>query len=350
MASLAAATNVAVYFSANSDLPGKRANPAAPKTLTTPPTTIKDQRDRSTGDFLAQFRVTIEGGNNTKVAQFIDYGSSCRECIRDLITAYDANRDDKTFIIHASKILLQSGQREAIAVVLRALLEADGVKNFALKDELLQVIAALNNVESVRLVAELLAGRDASIGYFPDRLSADTKYALQKALREVPEASEVGRVLIEQYRNETATEKENLLAIGHVGMNLSLALDTWQRGDEAQAQVHKDAIVSSNNPRTVLDILAFPVVNPSQLPFVADLLYSWVRNHPYPYVQEQLIEYLTGHESTEKERALAGYALSSIGSAAANSALQKALLNENNPLVLSYLKAASNTANVKPKQ
>lgn len=255
--------------------------------------------------------------------------------------AIESANYDKTSPKDSAKALIESGTKEGVLSVLKAIIDAHVQQDYDLKDSLMQILADVNSIEAADMLTDVLT-RKVSISSDLLEIPEDITYAIKNAIRLIPNEV-VGEVLAQKYHNADSEEEKNkLFDIKHSVMIARLVADALAQGDNGTADRLMGELTGIEDNLAIKGMMILAREKSLPLDNVAKMLSLWNFTKPdKPQAHFALVEYLGNAEFSPAERSLAANAMAGEkDKEMAISALKKAQLFEENQFVKEYIEDA----------
>jgi hypothetical protein len=267
--------------------------------------------------------------------------SVCETCIVETINILGDPSYDKNYRKDSAKALIKSGTKEGVLAVFKAIIDAHMQNDYELKDGLMPIIADINSAEAADTLTDVLIGK-TPFSSDPVKIPEDIAYAIKNAIRLIPNEV-VGETLAQKYRNATSEEeKSKLLDINHPVMIARLAADALGQDDNKTADRLMEELTGVDDNSAIRGIMMLAREKSVPLDNAANILSFWDFTTPdKAQTHFTLVEYLGNADFSPEERALAAHAMvNEKDKEMAISALKKAQLFEEDPLVQEYIENA----------
>jgi hypothetical protein len=287
----------------------------------------------------SHFRILVSTSTSTS-QELLDKAAGCRLCLSELAAIVDDASLDETHRLAAGEILAKSGRREGVLTLTQAAVTEGQMGQDDFKDSLLQLFPAAVSMEAARTFISILSGWEPGLDFV--HVPEDIQIAIQEAVRSNPHFEAVGNLLMEEYTSQTSEEaRTNILTVRHPFLLALLARDAYGRGDIDGAQQFTRLLADTDGDHAVRGImlLAGESIVPDEE--IASLSHSWSRSYGSTDADRLYVDYLTGFESSHRQRSAAALGLAgSMDSRRSLLALEKAMDHERDPLVLGSLEIA----------
>ncbi len=293
---------------------------------------------RTKPDYVNDLKAALQENNELAAQIALESAAGCENCITQLIKIISDASYDNTFRKISAKALIKSGNEEGVISVLSAIFDANKQEDYDFKDELMGILATVDSVDTADILAKVLTG----ITPFPSDLvemPKDVTYAIKKTLRLCSNEA-VGEMLAQKYYNATSEEeKMQLMDINHPVMIARIAADAFGQGDNETANRLMLELAGVENNLAIKGMMVLIREQTISLDNVTNMMSSWsFMNTQDDQTHFMFVEYLGNAEFSPEERSLAAYAMASENDKEmAISALKKAQLFEENPLVKQYI-------------
>ncbi|MEI6263118.1 MAG: hypothetical protein WCR46_24930 [Deltaproteobacteria bacterium] len=260
--------------------------------------------------------------------------------INELIHNLNDPSSDNDSREDSAKALIKSGTKEGVLSVLKAISNAHVQQDYDLKDSLMQVFAGVDSVQAADLLADVLTGKAPFSSELPE-MPKDITDAINNAIRLMPN-EDVGEMLAQKYTEASEEEKKKLLDIKHPVMIARMAADAFGLGDNETAGRLIVELAGVENNLAIKGIMILAREQSISLDNVTNMLSSCsFMNSQDDQTHFMFVGYLGNAEFSPEERSLAAYAMASENDKEmAISALKKAQLFEEDPLVKQYIEDA----------
>lgn len=227
-------------------------------------------------------------------------------------------------------------------ILVKATSAAHRAGDTATKDELLKVLERFTSLEQAEAFFALL--EQENTGGPDEALPDDLRYALIKTLRSHPAAEMLGELFQRAYKDGSEPTRAVLEKINQPNVNARLAIDAYEANDGTEFAARLEHLFAVSVPGVVDATMTLAKSTAGADTRVADRITLWVRDHPDPAVETRLVEYLSGHDSTTSQRALAAAAMGGLKSDGSLSALNKAYRHDGDPAVRAAIQLAIKNA------
>lgn len=255
-------------------------------------------------------------------------------CVDKSIQILNDHARDNASRKDSARILIRSGNKEAVLSVLKAIIDARFQEDYDLIDSVTPIFATVHSIKTAGILIDVLTGK-ANLSSALVGMPEDVTYAIKNAIRLMPNEA-VGEMLAQKYRDATSEEeKTKLFDIKHPVMIARLATDAFQQRDiESEGRLIGELCRSEDNT-AIMGMMVLAREKTINLENATNMLTSWNFTKPdKPPAHFMLVGYLGNAEFSPEERSLAAYAMTlEKDKEMAISALKKAQLFEEDPFV-----------------
>lgn len=292
-------------------------------------------------DYVDDLKDAIRNHDEMAIQMAIETIISCSDCLKEMIETLNNASSGVELRLNAAKALIRSGIRENVLEVFKEAVKAHLQGDYELKESLLQILADVDSIEAADTLSAILSGGDLNVRGLPE-VPDDLRYALGKAIRNVPNNVIMTESLASRYQISSQKEQQRLLSISYAPMDAILALEAYRNGDEKSANKFMNEIVAIDDIAAISGLILIAKDGTIPLDETANAAYEWVEKHPSIPSFDVLVEYLSNPHSTPEEKTIAVYGLTASNNDEQKSlyALEKAYRFENNLLVRDYIESA----------
>ncbi len=257
---------------------------------------------------------------------------ACDDFIDKLIQNLNDSSSDNVSRKNSAKALIESGTKEGVLSVLKAIIDAHKQQDYDIQDSLIQIFADVGSVHADMLTG-ILTGK-SPVSSDLSEMPEDLTYAINNVIRLMPNET-VGEMLAQKYNAASEEEKMKLMAIKNPVMIARVAADAYGHGDYETANKLIVELVGVENNLAIKGMMLLAREQSISLDKVGDMMSSWYAINPHDAQTHFIfVEYLGNAEFNPEERSLAALAMvNGNDKEKAIAALEKAQLFEENPLV-----------------
>lgn len=246
---------------------------------------------------------------------------------------------------HAAEALISTGTMDSVRDVLAAATKEFKSGKSDAGSAILSSLQIPVGLEGSKALLGVLLDQDGSESIF-NSLPVEVRSAVQKTLRNAPDAEEIGAFMAQRYLEFQSSGKaesanELLCGVAHPAMLAELAAQAQVQGKAAEVSGLFDRLIALDDPGVVGAVSRLASKQPSLLNDASEVMLNWSIQHPQQAQPGLFAEYLTNRNLPAEQRVIAAYGLAGlVGKADARQVLEKSLSAEPDQNTRQYLQNA----------